>query len=259
MLNEVFTSDFNLDSIFSVQQSWQANDRFNYLDSPRRSHGLFLLTNFPAVFELPDGSELSANAGDVMLLPKGAYYAVRFPQPQEKVSHPIILNFHLTNAEGSENSFHCGVTRLCRDNGTLLPLFAAAAHLYQSASPAKLKSKVYELFGTLFPLFETDECRITYINHHYTDRFSVSQLAKQCAMSETVYRKRFKQLTGLSLIQYINRLKIKKACQMLQSGDISTKGISDFLNFYSLPYFYKVFRNYTGTTPNQYRDNAAGL
>lgn len=254
MLNEVFTSDFNLDSIISVRQSWQADDRFNYLDSPRRSNGLFLLTDYAAVFELPDGSKRSANPGDVMLLPKGAYYAVRFPQPQGKVSHPIMLNFHLTTAEGSEIPLNCGVTRLCRDNGTLLPLFAAAARLYQSASPAKLKAKVYELFGTLFPLSETDECRITYINHHYTDRFSVPQLAKQCAMSETVYRKRFKQLTGLSPVQYINRLKIEKACQMLQSGDISPKGISDFLNFYSLPYFYKVFKATTGLTPNQYRD-----
>ena len=252
----MFTSDFNLDSIISVRQSWQLDDRFNYLDSPRRSHGLFILTDFPALFELPDGSRLSANPGDVMLLPKGAHYAISFPLPAEKTAHPIMINFRLTALDGSEIPLNCGVTRLGRDNGTLLPLFAAAARLYQSSSPAKLKAKVYELFGTMFPLSETDECRVTYISHHYTDRFSVPQLAKQCAMSETVYRKRFKQLTGLSPVQYINRLKIEKACQMLQSGDISPKDISDFLNFYSLPYFYKVFKANTGMTPNQYRDSA---
>ena len=66
--------------------------------------------------------------------------------------------------------------------------------------------------------------------------------------------KRFRQLTGLSPVQYINRLKIEKACQMLRSDDISPSAISDFLNFYSLPYFYKVFRDHTGMTPNQYRE-----
>ena len=73
-------------------------------------------------------------------------------------------------------------------------------------------------------------------------------------MSETAYRKRFRQLTGQSPVQYINRLKIEKACQMLLSGDISPNDISDFLNFYSLPYFYKVFKDITGMTPHQYRD-----
>ncbi len=73
-------------------------------------------------------------------------------------------------------------------------------------------------------------------------------------MSETVYRKRFRQVTGLSPVQYINRLKIEKACQMLRSGDMSSSAISEFLNFYSLPYFYKVFRECMGMTPNQYRD-----
>jgi two-component system response regulator YesN len=56
-------------------------------------------------------------------------------------------------------------------------------------------------------------------------------------------------------VRYINRLKVEKACQMLQSGDISPSLISDFLNFYSLPYFYKVFKEYTGMTPHQYRNS----
>ena len=43
---------------------------------------------------------------------------------------------------------------------------------------------------------------------------------------------------------------------MLRSGDISPGQISDFLNFYSLPYFYKIFKEHTGLTPHEYRDRA---
>ena len=88
LLNEIFTADFNIDSIISVQQSRDDGVRFNYLETPRRSHGLFLLTDYPVVYELPNGDCLQANPGDVMLLPKGAHYAINFAPPPEKLSVP---------------------------------------------------------------------------------------------------------------------------------------------------------------------------
>lgn len=256
--NELFTVDFNIDSIISVRQSRKVSYRANYLDMPRRSMGLLLLTDCGATVDLPGGSRLQATAADVLLLPKGANYAISFSPADGNISHPVMINFRITDTAGNEQFPDCGVIRLCRDNGTLLPLFTAAAQLYKSAAPAPLKAKVYELFGTLFPLAETDECCIGYINRHYTDTFSVPQLAKRCALSETAYRKRFKALTGLSPVQYINALKIDKACLMLVSGDMSPGAISDFLNFSSPSYFYKVFKDHTGMTPNEYH-NRAGL
>ena len=254
-LNEIFTTDFNLDSIISVHQDWDRDTRFNYLEAPRRSHGLFLLTDYGCRYELPCGTTFAGNPGDVMLLPQGAHYAITFPVPEGKSAHPLMVNFRLTSPAGEELPLGDQVIRLCRDNGTLLPLFTAAAQLYRRASPARLKAQVYALFGALFPLEEADECCLAYIGRHYTDRFSIPRLAERCAMSETAYRKRFRQLTGMSPVQYINRLKIDRACQMLLSGDMSPAAISDFLNFYSLPYFYKVFKDCTGMTPNQFRDS----
>lgn len=253
-LNEIFATDFNLDGITSVKLEWSAEKRYNRLEVPRRIHGFFLPMDCPAEFSFPDGSSIQAGVGDVVLLAKGAYYALRLLAPEGKMGHSISVNFRISNTDGQELSLGEQVIRLCRDDGTLLPLFSAVARLYQKGSAAGLKAKVFELADAIFPLMDADECCIAYINRHYTNRFSVPELAQRCAMSETVYRKRFRQLTGLSPVQYINRLKIEKACQMLRSDDISPGAISDFLNFYSLPYFYKVFRDYMGMTPNQYRD-----
>lgn len=196
---------------------------------------------------------MRANPGDIMLLPTNSRYAVTFTAPKGKESHPLIVNFRMTDTEGNEVTMNSNIVRLTRDDGTLLPLFTTAAQLYKGANTALLKSKVYELFGSIFPLYDTNECCISYINHHYTLNFSIPDLAKRCALSETAYRKRFKQLTGLSPVQYINRLKIDKACQMLTNADIRPSDICSFLNFYSLPYFYKVFKDCTGLTPNQYK------
>lgn len=254
-LNQIFTTDFNIDSIACPHRSWDADTRYNYIDTPRRRHGLMLLTDYPALFEMPDGKTFQRNAGDLMLLPKGARYHVRFLVPPDKQTHPIVLNFRLSAVDGEETPIRSNVIHLCRDDGSLLPLFAATVRLYESGTVANLKAKVYELFDQIFPVEETDQCCIGYINRHYTGRFSVPELARRCAVSETVYRKQFKQLTGLSPVQYINRLKIEKACQMLLSDDMRLQEISDYLGFYSLPYFYKVFKDHIGVTPQEYLKN----
>lgn len=253
-LNEIFTTDFNLDKIVAAQQSWHSGARFSRLDRPRSSHGLFLLTDH-AVYEFTDGTTLQAAPGDLLLLPKGARYVTVFSAPPEKQTHPLMINFRLTDIEGNEIHLGDRVLRLCHDSGERQAMFLSALQLYVNTAPAKLKSQVFALFGTLFPIADADECCIAYIGRHYTEDLSIPALAQRCAVSETVYRKRFKQLTGQSPVRYINKLKIDKACEMLQSGDIPPRQISDFLNFYSLPYFYKVFKEHMGVTPNQYRDS----
>ena len=252
-LNFVFQTDFNLDNITSAHRSWNSETRYNWIEIPRTRHGLMLLTDYPAVFHFPDGSVLQGKPGEVYLLPKGARYSVGFLVPQNSWTHPVVINFRLTDSQSAEISLGEKIIKLCKDDGTLTPLFLATEELYKRATPVRLKAKLYELFGNLFPIMENDECCIHYINRHYTENFSIPHLAQRSAMSEAVYRKKFKQLTGMSPVRYINRLKIERACQLILTGDISMQEISDFLNFYNLPYFYKVFREFTGLTPMQYR------
>ena len=253
-LNGLFSSDFNLDNITSVRQNWNAETRYNRMEIPRHRNALLLLTDYPAVFQFSDNHTLRAKVGDIVLLPKGARYMLRFLVPEGHHTHPIVVNFRLTDTDGNELEVDTGVIRLCTDDGTFAVLFQSSAQLYRSASPVLLKAKIYELFGNLFPISERDECCIGYINQHYTEKFSIPNLAQRCALSEGAYRKRFKMITGLSPIQYINKLKIEKACQLILTGDISMQEISDFLNFYNLPYFYKIFKDYMGITPIQYRE-----
>lgn len=213
-----------------------------------------LLTDYSALFELPDGKQFKAVPGDVILLPKGANYAVNFLQPAGMVTKPLLINFRMTDNTGTEMFFPNRILRVCRDDGSLRSLFYTAVQLYKHSSPVRLKATVYEIFGRLFPLSDWDELCIGHINHNFTDRFHIPQLASKCGLSETAYRKRFKAATGMAPLQYINNLKIDKARQMLHdSDDISIQEICEILNFYSLPYFYKVFKEHTGMTPMKYR------
>ncbi len=257
-INKIFTADFNIDGISCPHRSWGADMKYNYLDIPRLKYGLMLLTDYPVLIQLPNGTVFQKNPGDVFLLPKGAHYLVSFLVPNGMKTSPIVINFRLTDLNGKEIEIEDRIFSLAKDDGQLLRMFQSALLLYQSASPAKLKSKVYQIIDSIFPIYDVDECAIDYINRHYTQRFSIPELADKCAMCETSYRKRFKELTGVSPIQYINRLKIEKACQMLLNDDVRLQDICDFLNFYSLPYFHKVFKDHTGMTPGAYYQEKLG-
>lgn len=248
-------SDIHISEIYAVRQRWNQKLRgVDLMQAPRRNQGFLLLTDSSATYTLPDGSYLLAEPGDVLLLPRGARYSVSFQLPPSGTAHPLLINTRIYCADGAEPLLDRSATRLCKDNGTLLPLFMEATDLYKGgAHPALLKAAVYRLFASLFPLPQADDCCIGYINTHFTENFSIPQLAKRCALSESVYRRRFHQLTGRSPIQYINGLKIEKACQLLQNGDITPSEVSEFLNFYSVSYFYRVFKAATGCTPNEYR------
>lgn len=255
--NKIFTSDFNIDSISALQLSWTSDTRRDFFKTPRHKHGLLLLTDFSAVFTFPDGSLLRGTPGDLLLLPRGARYCVSFAVPKGLTAHPFLVNFRLLDHQYRDIEAPTDIPRLSGEDTNLLRMFQAAAQFYKSDSRVLLKAKVYELLGNVFPVTSTDACCLDYINRHYTQNLSIPNLASRCALCETSYRKRFKALTGLSPVQYINRLKIEKACQMLMGYDMHIQDICDFLNFTSLPYFYKVFKAYTGLTPSEYQEQNA--
>ena len=253
-LDGIFSSEFNLRDLLSVRQEWTPGERYSYLETPRRCDGLIYFTDSSAVLEWPDRTRQTVTAGEIVFLSRGAHYAVTFPS--HTLSHTILINFTVTDEMGVGIDTGGRAVRLCRDDGTLLPLFSAAARSYRTEPPARLKAAVFAVFAALFPLEETDECCISFINRHYTERFSIPELARKSAMNQSAYRRRFYELTGVSPVRYINRLKIEKACRMLRGGDVTPAEISAFLHFYSVPYFYKVFRDLTGQTPLEYRQSA---
>ncbi len=248
----ILTTNFNISDVACLTAEWTAEKRGNRLERPRRTNGLWYLTDRPARFILPDGSRVVGEPGDVMLLPKGCRYDLQLLMPPEKKSHPLLINFRLTDAEGQEMVPAGTVRRLCEDGGELGALFAEALRIYPTATPVELKATIYNLFNRLAHCRSEDVLALDYIHRHPAHRLSVTALAKRCMMSETAYRKKFRAYTGLSPVRYINRLKIEKACRMMLGEEARLQEISDGLGFYSLPYFYKVFKEQTGCTPREY-------
>ncbi len=81
----------------------------------------------------------------------------------------------------------------------------------------------------------------------------VADLAEQVHLSEVSLRKLFLSAAGVSPVEFIRRQRIARACTLLRTTELSTQQIAGQCGYNDLPFFYRCFRQVTGTTPRQYR------
>ncbi len=92
---------------------------------------------------------------------------------------------------------------------------------------------------------------LDYISNHYREKIVMHDVARHLNYSETLLNKKFKKATGLTFIEYLNRYRIQKALNLLQSGNTVQEtawkcGIGDY------KYFRTVFKKYVGCNPSEY-------
>ena len=80
----------------------------------------------------------------------------------------------------------------------------------------------------------------------------IEQLAKSMSISETAFRKIFRQQVGYSPLDFINRQRVREAEQLLSQGSWHIKEVSHRLGFSSSQYFSTVFKRVTGVSPGEF-------
>lgn len=96
---------------------------------------------------------------------------------------------------------------------------------------------------------------LDYVAANIEKNFSLSELAELAFLSPDHLIRLFKREMSCTPIQYINRKKIETAQLQLLITTSSVKEVAYNLNFESVSYFTKLFRNSTGVTPLEYRRN----
>lgn len=86
-----------------------------------------------------------------------------------------------------------------------------------------------------------------------TENISVKQLAEECHMSERSFRSMFAKYTGVTPKQYLIKIKMQNAAQILQTSDFSINKVSEKLGYSSPFQFSRDFKKYYGVSPNSYR------
>lgn len=97
------------------------------------------------------------------------------------------------------------------------------------------------------------EAAIDFIRQHFRERISVKDVAATVHLSVRQLDRRFREILRMSPQEFITRLRMKTACDMLTEGRESISDIALSLGFYDQSSFTLQFRRHMGTTPLQYR------
>lgn len=89
-----------------------------------------------------------------------------------------------------------------------------------------------------------------YVNEHYANEISLSEMANALHLNYTYLSSYFKQRTQENLTSYINRVRTDKAKDLLLDPSLSVSEISRLTGFSDHNYFSKVFKKMTGMTPS---------
>jgi AraC-like DNA-binding protein len=95
-----------------------------------------------------------------------------------------------------------------------------------------------------------------YIHDHLNKRFTVHELAGHCGISASHLRLKFRKTMGVSLGQYIQRIRFDRACHLLQTTGLTGSEIAYQCGFTSPATFCRAFHNQAGCAPNTFRKRA---
>ena len=92
-----------------------------------------------------------------------------------------------------------------------------------------------------------------YIDQHYDQKITLETLAKLAYMNPSYFSTFFKQKFGCNFKDYLIRVRMNRASQLLRSTKLKTDHIASLVGYDDYRYFSKIFKQVTGKSTTQMR------
>ena len=100
---------------------------------------------------------------------------------------------------------------------------------------------------------------IEYIHKNYMNNIGLSNAADQIGINKSYLSRVFAEDCGMGFTEYLNRFRVQKAKYFIRAGGEKIKSISEKVGFNNNTYFFKVFKEVTGMTPQEYENSQEKL
>ena len=159
---------------------------------------------------------------------------------KSRKNHPVMANI---------------VLNLIRESRAKERLYKASIQAYLSALVIELlrldeERQYSERAGRVSRYIQS---AIDYVHFHYTEEIKVSKMALVCGLSESHFRRIFDESVGMTPMDYINIVRIEKACSLLSGTEQSVKEICFAVGYDTPSTFNRNFMKVTGKTPSQWK------
>lgn len=92
-----------------------------------------------------------------------------------------------------------------------------------------------------------------YIEDNYSEKITLNSIAEQAGFSKYYISRLFKQYMGVTIIDYLIKIRLDKAKKLLVSGEYNIKQISYMVGYSDPNYFTWSFKKYLGISPIKYK------
>lgn len=99
---------------------------------------------------------------------------------------------------------------------------------------------------------------IEFIGKHYNEDIHVGDLAEISGLSESHYRRLFEESMNMKPLEYVNMIRIDRACELIRQGEMSMEEIAYKVGFQTLSTFHRNFAKLTGISPLQWKKSSKG-
>jgi len=94
-----------------------------------------------------------------------------------------------------------------------------------------------------------------FIRDHFAEELSLGQVAKAVNTSTFYFCKMFKKFTGINFTEYLSRIRIENARNLLLNPNLRVSEIAYEVGFQSLTHFNRVFKKVVGQSPTEFRSH----
>lgn len=233
--------------------------RATHTDRP--SHGLVLgdRENRKEYF-FADGTVLKTQPGSLLYLPKGSSYqvknlgnggcyAINFQADGLPPTAPFVIT--LRDFAPLEKCFREACSAWKEQRGTAALL--ARRCLYEAVLCGVREQERQYLPTDKAALLAPAEI---VLQKRYTDpALNIGELAAACGISETYFRRLFRQKYAMSPHEHLSRMRVTYAVQLLESGQFSVEQVARLCGFAEPCHFSREFRRRVGVSPMRYRQD----
>lgn len=94
---------------------------------------------------------------------------------------------------------------------------------------------------------------IQYLKSNYAVNIKLADLASQSFLSPTYFCKLFKDYAGMTISEYVQRIRIEEACNLLKTTNDKVIVIAGKVGYSDIKHFNEIFKKLTGMTPSGYK------
>jgi AraC-like DNA-binding protein len=208
-----------------------------------------------------NGVHYEGKQGNILCVPKN-YMREAWTFP-DQLMRCYSVEFDLQDLQGREAELPFPIMNnigICKD---LIYFFEELAYVWTESQPGyALKSRgitsliIHRLFELLvyqsnIKVMDTRIKKVTrYIMKHYAEEITIKKMAAQVNLNEVYFGNLFKRELGLCLHEYLMRIRIKNAENMLRSGEYKVMQVAELCGYPDVFYFDRLFKKVTGKPPS---------